>query len=128
MAQRKKKKGGGHTSKHNRATISYQGTQSSVESITIEIQDTPAVYFTFKYTWITIYRTEGNRKILCKDLCALFATSKLIFNKACFPPRLKWLFKIKDAVFADKKIKVETCTQAGSTAYDLENRLVRCQI
>lgn len=41
--------------------FSYQGTQSSVESITIEIQNTPAVYFTFKYTWIFIYMTEGQK-------------------------------------------------------------------
>lgn len=66
--------------------LSYQGTQSSVESITIEIQDTPAVYFTFKYTWILIYMTEGQKKkerkktILCKDLCALFTTITSMFT------------------------------------------------
>lgn len=67
--------------------LSYQGTQSSVESITIEIQDTPAVYFTFKYTWIFIYMTEGQKKkttILCKDLCALFTTITSMFNMGFF--------------------------------------------
>lgn len=51
--------------------LSYQGTQSSVESITIEIQDTPAVYFTFKYTWIFIYMTEGQKKRYYAKVCVL---------------------------------------------------------
>lgn len=50
--------------------LSYQGTQSSVESITIEIQDTPAVYFTFKYTRIFIYMTEGQKRQYAK-VCVL---------------------------------------------------------
>lgn len=52
--------------------LGYQGTQSSVESITISIQDTPAVYFTFKYTWIFIYMTgeqkHGKICVLCSPL------------------------------------------------------------
>lgn len=44
--------------------LGYQGTQSSVESITILIQDTPAVYFTFKYTRIFIYMIEGQKQRL----------------------------------------------------------------
>lgn len=43
--------------------LSCQGTQSSVESITTEIQDTPAVYFTFKYTRIFTDVTEGTNPL-----------------------------------------------------------------
>lgn len=79
--------------------LSYQGTQSSVESITIEIQDTPAVYFTFKYTWILIYMTEGQKKrekkndIMQRFVCSLHHHHINVYHGFF---RWEWLFEESD--------------------------------
>lgn len=74
--------------------LSYQGTQSSVESITIEIQDTPAVYFTFKYTWILIYMTEGQKKEKKKRYYAKICVLSSPPSHQCLP----WVFQVGVAI------------------------------